>query len=63
MYKILDIKKITPSQHKELVKLFSKKIDNYVPSITFLSRYQQKKFEDRCVEKKNSLKICNWCRL
>ena len=52
MYKILDIKKITPSQHKELVKLFSKKIDNYVPSITFLSRYQQKKFEDRCVEKK-----------
>ena len=52
MYKILNIKKISPSQHKELVNLFTKKIDNYVPSITFLTRYQQKKFEERCVKKK-----------
>ena len=59
MYNILNIKTITPSQHKELVNLFTKKIDNYVPSITFLTRYQQKKFEERCVEKKNSWKICN----
>ena len=52
MYKLLSIKKISPSQHKELVNLLTKKIDNYVPSITFLTRYQQKKFEERCVEKK-----------
>ena len=52
MYKILNIKKISPSQHKELVNLSTKKIDNYVPSITFLTWYQQKKFEERCVEKK-----------
>ena len=35
MYKLLNIKKISPSQHEELVNLFTKKIDNYVPSITF----------------------------
>ena len=52
MYKILNIKKISPSQHKELVNLSTKKIDNYVPSITFLTWYQQKKFEERCDEKK-----------
>ena len=57
MYKLLNVKKITQSQHKELVNLFTKKIGNYVPSITFLTRYQQKKFEERCVEKKNSWKI------
>ena len=59
MNKLLNIKKISPSQHKVLVDLFTKKIDNYVPSITFLTRYQQKKFEERCMEKKNSWKICN----
>ena len=52
MYKLLNIKNISPSQHEELVNLFTKKINNYVPSITFLTRYQQKKFEERCVEKK-----------
>ena len=53
MYKILNIKKITPSQKDALIELFSKKIDKYVASITFLTRYQQKKFEERCVEKKS----------
>ena len=52
MYKLLNIKNISPSQHEELVNLFTKKINNYVPSITFLTRYQLKKFEERCVEKK-----------
>ena len=51
MYKLLNIKTITPSQDDELVNLFNKKIGNYVPSITFLTRYQRKKFEERCVEK------------
>ena len=52
MFKLLKIEKITPSQHDALTELLSKKIDNYVPSITFLTVYQQKKFEKRCVEKK-----------
>ena len=51
MFKLLNIKLITPSQEDALKELLSKKIDRYVPSITFLTRYQQKKFEKRCVEK------------
>lgn len=57
MYKILNIKKITPSQKDALIELFSKKIDKYVASITFLTRYQQKKFEERCVEKKFMIRM------
>lgn len=57
MYKILNIKKITPSQKDALIELFSKKIDKYVASITFLTRYQQKKFEERCVEKKIMIRM------
>lgn len=52
MLKLLKIGKITSSQHEALTKLLTKKIDNYVPSITFLTDYQQKKFEKRCIEKK-----------
>ena len=52
MYKLLNIKKISPSQKDVLKELFSKKIDKYIPSITFLTKYQQKKFEERCVKKK-----------
>ena len=51
MYKLLKIKKITQSQKNELIRLFLKKIDKYTPSLTFLTRYQQKKIEKRCVEK------------
>ena len=51
MNKLLNIKLISPSQKEALKDLLSKKIDRYVPSITFLTRYQQKKFEKRCVEK------------
>ena len=43
MFKLLKIEKITPSQHDALTELLSKKIDNYVPSITFLTVYQQNK--------------------
>ena len=57
MYKILNIKKITPSQKDALIELFSKKIDKYVASITFLTRYQQKKIEERCVEKKIMIRM------
>ena len=51
------MKKITPSQKDALIELFSKKIDKYVASITFLTRYQQKKFEERCVEKKFMIRM------
>lgn len=40
MLKLLKIGKITSSQHEALTKLLTKKIDNYVPSITFLTDYQ-----------------------
>ena len=50
MLKLLNIKQITPSQKEVLTNLFTKKIDQYIPSITFLTTYQEKKFEKRCVE-------------
>ena len=50
MLKLLIIKQITPSQKEVLTNLFTKKIDQYTPSITFLTTYQKKKFEKRCVE-------------
>ena len=50
MLKLLGIKKLTPSQKDVLKNLFTKKIDKYTPSITFLTKYQMKKFEKRCVE-------------
>ena len=50
MLKLLNIKQITPSQKEVLTNLFTKKIDQYTPSITFLTTYQKKKFEKRCVE-------------
>ena len=50
MFKLLGIKQITPSQRDVLKNLFTKKIDKYVPSITFLSKYQMIKFEKRCLE-------------
>ena len=51
MFKLLNIKQITPSQEDVLKNLFTKKIDKYTPSITFLTKYQQEKFEKRCLEK------------
>ena len=50
MLKLLNIKRITPSQEEVLKNLFTKKIDKYTPSITFLSKNQLKKFEERCLE-------------
>ena len=50
MLKLLNIKQITPSQKEVLTNLFTKKIDQYTPSITFLTTYQKKNFEKRCVE-------------
>ena len=50
MLKLLNIKQITPSQKEALTSLLTKKIDQYIPSITFLTTYQKKKFEKRCVE-------------
>ena len=50
MFKLLGIKQITPSQRDVLKNLFTKKIDKYVPSITFLTKYQMIKFEKRCLE-------------
>ena len=50
MHKLLNIKLISPSQ-EALKELFTKKIDKYVPSITFLNKNQQEKFKKRCVEK------------
>ena len=50
MLKLLNIKQITPSQKEVLTNLFTKKIDQYTPSITFLTTYQKKQFEKRCVE-------------
>ena len=52
MLKLLNIKQITPSQEEVLKKLFTKKIGQYTPSITFLTKYQQEKFKKRCIEKK-----------
>ena len=49
-FKLLGIKQITPSQKDVLKNLFTKKIDKYTPSITFLTKYQIKKFEKRCLE-------------
>ena len=50
MLKLLNIKRITPSQEEVLKNLFTKKIDKYTPSITFLTKNQLKKFEERCLE-------------
>ena len=50
MLKLLNIKRITPSQEEVLQNLFTKKIDKYTPSITFLTKNQLKKFEERCLE-------------
>ena len=50
MLKLLNIKQITPSQEEVLKKLFTKKIGQYTPSITFITKYQMEKFEKRCVE-------------
>ena len=50
MLKLLNIKRITPSQEEVLKNLFTKKIGQYTPSITFLTKYQQEKFKKRCVE-------------
>ena len=50
MLKLLNIKQITPSQEDVLKKLFTKKIGQYTPSITFLTKSQKEKFEKRCIE-------------
>ena len=50
MLKLLNIKQITPSQEEVLKKLNTKKIGQYTPSITFLTKSQKEKFEKRCVE-------------
>ena len=52
MHKLKKLKKITPSQYDALKDLLSKKIDKYVTSITFLTKYQKKIFQERCIEKK-----------
>ena len=44
MLKLLNIKQITPSQEEVLKNLFTKKISQYTPSITFLTDYQKEKF-------------------
>ena len=50
MLKLLNIQQITPSQRKALTELLTKKVDQYSPSITFLTKTQKEKFEKRCVE-------------
>ena len=50
MLKLFNIKRITPSQEEVLKNLFTKKIDKYTPSITFLTKNQLKKFEERWLE-------------
>ena len=50
MLKLLNIKQITPSQEEVLKKLNTKKIGQYTPSITFLTKSQKEKFEKRCLE-------------
>ena len=50
MLKLLNIKKISPSQKKELITLFSKKVDNYTTSVTFLTVKEQKTFIKKCKE-------------
>ena len=52
MNKLLNIELISPSQKKALRYLFHQKIDNYEASITFLTDYQWKKFQERCIEEK-----------
>ena len=52
MNKLLNIDLISPSQKKALRYLFNQKIDNYEASITFLTKYQWKKFRERCTEEK-----------
>ena len=42
MLKLLNIKQITPSQEDVLKKLFTKKIGQYTPSITFLINLKKK---------------------
>ena len=49
MLNLLKIEQITPSQKEALTELLTKKVDQYVPSITFITNYQKKKFEKRCV--------------
>ena len=48
MLNLLSIRKISPSQKKELINLFSKKVDNYTTSVTFLTIKEQKNFIKRC---------------
>ena len=50
MLKLLKIQKITPSQREALSELLTKKVDQYSPSITFLTKTQKDKFEKRCLE-------------
>ena len=52
MLKLLGIKRLTPSQEEVFKKLFKNKIDNYTPSITFLTIKQKKDFEKKCTEEK-----------
>lgn len=52
MNNLLNIVFISPSQKKALKYLFKQKIDNYEASITFLTDYQWKKFQERCIEEK-----------
>ena len=50
MLKLLKIQQITPSQREALSELLTKKVDQYSPSITFLTKTQKDKFEKRCLE-------------
>lgn len=52
MLNLLKIKKISPSQEEELKKIFTKKIDNLNPSITFLNKKQYIDIMKRCFERK-----------
>ena len=52
MFKLLGIKRLTPSQEEVFKKLFKTKIDIYTPSITFLNIKQKKDFVKICIEEK-----------
>ena len=52
MNKLLRMELITPSQKDALKYLFRQKIGNYEASITFLTDFQKKKFQERCIEEK-----------
>ena len=47
MLKLLNIKRITPSQEEVFKKLFTKKKAQYTPSITFLTKKQIDKFKKK----------------